>query len=65
MGSEIRPYFESDRATLYLGDCLKVLADLPGLAVDAVIADPPYGMRWNTDSTRFSGGGARPETRPE
>jgi DNA modification methylase len=26
--------------------------------VDAVITDPPYGMNWNTDSTRFSGGGS-------
>ncbi len=30
---------------------------LPTLGkVDAVITDPPYGMDWNTDSTRFSGG---------
>jgi len=39
---------------LYLGDCLDVLPSLSG--VDAVISDPPYGMNWNTDSTRFSGG---------
>jgi site-specific DNA-methyltransferase (adenine-specific) len=25
-------------------------------SVDAIVTDPPYGMRWNTDSTRFSGG---------
>jgi site-specific DNA-methyltransferase (adenine-specific) len=41
-------------ATLYLGDCLDVLPHLP--KVDAVITDPPYGMGWNTDSTRFTGG---------
>lgn len=30
---------------------------LPTLGkVDAVCTDPPYGMRWNTDSSRFSGG---------
>jgi len=41
-------------ATLYLGDCLEVM---PALGeVDAVVTDPPYGMNWNTDSTRFSGG---------
>lgn len=43
------------------GDCLLVNADarevrehLPADA--AIVADPPYGMGWNTDSTRFSGG---------
>ena len=38
--------------TLILGDCL---AHLP-IEADAVISDPPYGMDWNTDSTRFTGG---------
>ena len=42
-------------ATLYCGDCVEVLPTLP--RVDAVITDPPYGMNWNTDSTRFGGGG--------
>lgn len=41
-----------DSVTLILGDCL---AHLP-IAADAVISDPPYGMDWNTDSKRFSGG---------
>ena len=35
------------------GDCLQTT--LPD-DVAAVISDPPYGMKWNTDSTRFSGG---------
>ena len=39
---------------LILGDCLKIAPTLEG--VDAVITDPPYGMNWNTDTTRFSGG---------
>lgn len=40
-------------ATLYLGDCMDILPTLP--KVDAVITDPPYGMDWDTDSTRFTG----------
>ena len=36
------------------GDCLTMLADLPADAV--IVSDPPYGMAWNTDTTRFSGG---------
>jgi len=39
---------------LILGDCLEVIPLLG--KVDAVVTDPPYGMNWNTDSTRFSGG---------
>ena len=41
-------------ATLYRADCFDVLPHLQG--VDAVVTDPPYGMGYNTDSTRFSGG---------
>jgi site-specific DNA-methyltransferase (adenine-specific) len=50
----LTPYFDRDGVTLYHGDCLEILPTLTG--VDAVVTDPPYGMKWNTDSTRFSGG---------
>lgn len=40
--------------SLYLGDCREILPTLG--QVDAVVTDPPYGMAWNTDSTRFSAG---------
>lgn len=33
-------------ATLYLGDCLTIL---PELRADAIITDPPYGQRQNTN----------------
>ncbi len=42
--------------TLHLGDCLDVLRGMDAGSVDAVVTDPPYGMAWNTDSTRFTGG---------
>jgi site-specific DNA-methyltransferase (adenine-specific) len=41
-------------ARLILGDCREVLEGLPRDA--AVVSDPPYGMNWDTDSSRFSGG---------
>lgn len=41
-------------ATLYLGDCLEIAPTLSDVA--AVITDPPYGMDWNTNSKRFTGG---------
>lgn len=44
----------ADGVTLYLGDCREIAPSIIG--VDAIVSDPPYGMSWNTDSTRFSGG---------
>jgi hypothetical protein len=32
------------RPTIYPGDCLDVLAELPAASVDAVVTDPPYGL---------------------
>jgi site-specific DNA-methyltransferase (adenine-specific) len=43
-----------DDVTLYCGDCLDILPTLG--RVDAVITDPPYGMNWDTNFARFSGG---------
>lgn len=56
----MRPYFERDGIVIYHGDCREIL---PGLPKDAsIISDPPYGMRANTNSKRFTGGQA-PATR--
>lgn len=43
-------------ATLYLGDCLEILLTLP--KVDAVVADPPYGVSGaqNTKTVKRRGG---------
>ena len=38
--------------TLYCGDCL----DLLPIEADAVVTDPPYGMKWDTNCVRFTGG---------
>ena len=35
------------RATLYLGDCRDILPTLP--KVDAVVTDPPYGMKFQSN----------------
>jgi len=50
-----RKRVEIGEAVLYLGDCLEMLPTLG--PVDAVVADPPYGMAYDTDSQRFSGRG--------
>lgn len=36
------PYYDDGTVTLYLGDSLAVLRELPDASVDAVVADPPY-----------------------
>jgi len=48
----VTPYYEQDGITIYHGDCREMLP----IEADAVVTDPPYGMRWNTDNARFSGG---------
>lgn len=50
-----------DACELYLGDCREILPLLP--KVDAVVTDPPYGMKWDTDTSRFSGGKAHHRSR--
>ena len=37
-------------------DCMEYMRGLPDKAFDLAIVDPPYGMNWNTNSKRFSGG---------
>jgi DNA modification methylase len=40
------------------GDCLDVLKDFSDGSVDLVLTDPPYGIGWNTNYSRFSRGTA-------
>ena len=57
-------YYRDERVTLYHGDALAVLRELPSASVDAVITDPPYssggmmrGDRANTNvKAKYSGG---------
>ena len=44
------PYYEKDGITIYNGDCLLILSDLP--RVDLVVTDPPYGINTKSDGTR-------------
>lgn len=38
------PYYQDDLVTLYLGDCVEVMATLPADSVDSIVTDPPYGL---------------------
>ena len=40
------PYYQDEQVTLYHGDALAVLADLPDRSVDCIVTSPPYfGLR--------------------
>jgi hypothetical protein len=41
---------------MYAGDCLDVKAAGVIPADAAIVSDVPYGMKWDVDTTRFSGG---------
>ena len=43
------------------GDCLEVMRGMDAGSVDAVITDPPYGIGFNTDYRRFTGGVSKPQ----
>lgn len=36
-------------ATLYLGDCMEVMRQLPDASVDSIVCDPPYGLSKEPD----------------
>lgn len=40
----MKPYYVDECATVYHGDCLKVMAELPATSIDAIVTDPPYGL---------------------
>ena len=39
-------YWTNGDATLYHADCLTVLCEMPDHSVDAVVTDPPYGLKF-------------------
>lgn len=41
-GCGMKPYYEDGTSSLYKGDSLGVLANLPTASIDAVVTDPPY-----------------------
>lgn len=47
----MKPYYEHAGITIYHGDCREVL---PTLDYDCVLTDPPYGIGYDTDSSRFT-----------
>lgn len=46
----MKPYYDEDGITLYLGDCREVTA---WLAADVLVTDPPYGMAYVSNSSKY------------
>ena len=44
----IKPYYQDDWVTIYNGDCLEVMEELP--KVDLVLTDPPYNISKENDN---------------
>jgi len=41
----MKPYYQDKYATIFLGNCLELLPDMP--KVDLVLTDPPYGLNFD------------------
>ena len=47
----MKPYYDHNGITIYNGDCLEIMPDIPTGFVDMVMADPPYGTtacKWDS-----------------
>jgi len=40
----MKPYYQDNLPTIYHGDCLKGMRELPDKSIDCMVTDPPYGL---------------------
>lgn len=48
LGDAMRPYYQEAGITIYHGDCRDVIDDLVVIDVDIMMADPPYGIDYQS-----------------
>jgi site-specific DNA-methyltransferase (adenine-specific) len=53
----VKPYYQHAGITIYHADCHEIVPSLPISDIDLVLTDPPYGMNYDTDGSRFTLGG--------
>lgn len=46
----MKPYYQEDAVTIYQGDCIEIMRELPADSIDAVVTDPPYGIRFTGEA---------------
>lgn len=51
-----KPYYQQGGISIYHADAKDLLPLIPVGLVSLVLTDPPYGIAWDTDYRRFSGG---------
>ena len=57
----MNPVYDRWGVTVYHGDCLDVMRELPDASVDSVVTDPPYGLEFmGAEWDSFKPGGKRP-----
>jgi DNA modification methylase len=44
----LKPYYEASGITIYHGDCREILPQLPKDCADLLVADPPYGVEYQS-----------------
>ena len=42
----LSPFLDAGGVTLYAGDCIEVMRQMPENSVDAIVTDPPYGLEF-------------------
>lgn len=45
-GAGVTPHFADEQVSVYLGDCVTVMAGMEPESVDAIVTDPPYGLEF-------------------
>lgn len=55
----LTPYFQTKLGTLYNGNCLEVMKEIPDNSIDAVVTDPPYelgfmGKSWDSTGIAYN-----------
>jgi len=43
-GDRVNPVYDRFGITVFQGDCLKVMRDIPDASISAIVTDPPYGL---------------------
>lgn len=42
----VKPFYQEPAGVIYCADCLDILPRIPDKAIDLVLTDPPYGMKF-------------------